>query len=269
MDYLGYAISGSDGILSLSPETTNGTDACGLDLTVSPGEVYYFHTNGPAALVDPHVFTTVSSHSSSCDSDFRPTLIQRDEICIFTNAETTIRSLKSSDVAGAANAEPDTYCLTIQSFAKEPLAKAYDGLDARLRSPLPDHWPPEVILTAIYAGAAIEAWGPLGTSELLRNTTDNLYYPDGYYKRGTDNDGAERERGWQRRKEAQDKQTTDRREACEQRRGLHDTEFDALDVVAFLWDLNNRPALERAKRIAEAEAKQRSAEKVTEWLNGH
>ncbi|PCH42670.1 hypothetical protein WOLCODRAFT_152708 [Wolfiporia cocos MD-104 SS10] len=207
LDYLGHAITGSDGILSLSPESTNGTDACGLDLAVSPGEVYYFHTNGPLAFIDPRISTTVSSHPSSfLDSDFGRALIQRDGKCVFTNTD-------------------DCEAAHLLGFMKGDEASHY----------------------------TIKAWGPLGSAELLRAIADDTYYPEGYYKR----------------KEAQDKQRDDRREARERRRQLHDTEFDAMDLIAMLWGMHNGPALERAERAAEAEAKQRSAEKVTEWLNGH
>ena len=115
----------------------------------------------------------------------------------------------------------------------------------------------------------MKAWGPPGSADLLSETTDDLYYPEGHYKRGTDHDGKERERERQARKEAQDKQRAERFEAREQRRGLYDTGRDTLDVLAILWKIKNGPAWERAKRAAEAEAKQRTTEKVTEWLKGH
>ncbi|PCH43035.1 hypothetical protein WOLCODRAFT_153087 [Wolfiporia cocos MD-104 SS10] len=267
LDYLGYAITGSDGVLSLS--SANGTAACDLDLLVSSGEVYFFHTNGPVAFVDPHVLTTVSSHASSlCDSGFQPALVQRDGRCVFTDAEEDCEAARL--LAFSKDAEPDRYRLTIHSFKKEPRARALtDGLYARPRSPLPDDWPPELILTAVYGGAAIRAWGPPDSVYLMSKATNNNYYPRGFYKRGTEDNGKESENERQARKEAQDIQRAERREAREQRRGLHDTGLDELDVIAIFWRLHNEPALERAKRAAEAEAKQRSAERVTEWLKGH
>ncbi|PCH39248.1 hypothetical protein WOLCODRAFT_141162 [Wolfiporia cocos MD-104 SS10] len=332
LDYLGYAITGSDGILYLSSEITDGAVACDLDLPVSSGEVYFFHANGRVAFIDPYVITTLSSHSScSRDSDFRPALIERDRRCVFTGTgtyqaahllafrkgdeyierltevrsggqlvvdsindprnglllgggihshldhgqiaflPTPVRSLKSCDVAGADDAEPDIYRLTIQSFGETSrIRRSQDhGLEAMLSSPLPDDWPPELILTALYAGAAMKAWGPSGSAELLSKITDKDYYREGIHKRGTGQDGKERERERQAKKEAQDQQRAERREAREQRRGLHGTGLDALDMVAILWELNNGPAWERAKRAAEAEAKQRTTEKVAGWLKGH
>ncbi|PCH44109.1 hypothetical protein WOLCODRAFT_154146 [Wolfiporia cocos MD-104 SS10] len=325
LDYLGYALTGSDGVLSLSSETTDCRNACDLDLPVSPGEVYFFHTSGSVAFIDPHVVTTPSTHSSCSsflDDDFRRTLIQRDGRCVFTLSKedsceashllyirrltqirsggqldinsiddprngllidvgtharrkygkvafipTPIRSLTSSDVAGAADTAPDSYRLTLHSFTKNARCwrLSVHGYEAQLRLPLPDNWPPEIIFTALYAGWAIKAWGPPGFAELLGKTTDNLYYPDGLYKRDADI-GEEELR--QRRKEAQDKRRTARREARRQRGELHETKFDAMDAILALWTLNNQPAWERAKEAAKVEAKQRSTEKVTEWLNG-
>ncbi|KAH8112431.1 hypothetical protein DFH11DRAFT_1879204 [Phellopilus nigrolimitatus] len=302
LDYLGYALTGSDGTLSHSPETP--ADLCDLDLPIAPGEAFFFHTSGSVAYVDPDLMTTDSSHSSTArETGFWDALLTRDGMCPFTSLspglcdaahyirlltsmrtkgqlvieeiddarngllvdvgihklmglgslvflQTPIRSLKFSDIHEGA--EPDAYRLTIDVFSEDSNDRQFlnHGKAARLRSPLPDDWPPEVIFTTLYASAALRTWGKEDFKSRLAGITRKDYYLNGLQD-----------------KSAKDEEKKLRREERMKRKQQQPREPDEQDMIMTLWSIFHDKAMERAKEAAESESKQRSTEKVTSWLD--
>ncbi|KAH8114755.1 hypothetical protein DFH11DRAFT_186125 [Phellopilus nigrolimitatus] len=312
LDYLGYALTGSDGTLSLSSETP--ADLCDLDLPIAPGEAFFFHTSGSVAYVDPDLVTTDSSHSSTArETGFWDALLARDGLCPFSSVQpslcdathllphakgneyielltrkrtegrlviaeiddprngilvgrglhgwmgtgvlgflqTPIRSLKSSDIHEGA--EPDAYCLTIHVFLENSNSRQslYHDKVASLRSPLPANWPSEVIFTALYASAALRAWGKEDFKTRLASITRMDYYPNALQD-----------------KSARDEAKKIRREERMKRKQQEHREPDGQDAIMALWSIFHDKAMERAKETAESESRQCSTDKVTSWLNG-
>ncbi|KDQ18322.1 hypothetical protein BOTBODRAFT_143380 [Botryobasidium botryosum FD-172 SS1] len=317
LDYVAHALVGVDGILSLS-DVDNAVVPCGLDLFVTPGESYYFHTIGDAVFVDPDVVTLASTHSSQLrDTDLPSNLQARDgDYCIFTNIthpdisyiiphakgddyirslttkrcnsegeqviieeiddvrnvlalnacihkemkigniaflKTPIRSLKSDDVSNAPGTDPDGYRLTLHIFSRHAETRTFlvHGAGARLPQPLADNWPPEVLLTALYAGAALSFWGTNKLRSALRNATRDSYYPDGIRKRGADSDG---EKEKEKKKRATEKQSKERTERYERRA----EKSSGLDLALALSSL-----------YAERQTRHAAVAKVEGWLKSN
>ncbi|KAH8112422.1 hypothetical protein DFH11DRAFT_1545785 [Phellopilus nigrolimitatus] len=274
LDYLGYALTGSDG--TLSQFSNIQAVACDLDASVAPGDVYYFHASGDIVFVDPDILTTKSSHSSQAwDSGFRDALVTRDGMCPSRRRglhgwmgtgplgflQTPTRSLKSSDIHEGA--EPDAYHLTIHVFLENSNSRqSYDHYKAAsLRSPLPDDWPPEVIFTFLYGGAVLWAWGPKPFPQDLYTRVRRQYYPEGLRTRGLNKDGEARAEEERRKKATSENERADR---AKKRSG---ESIDGQDMIMALWSIFHDKAMERAKETAESKSKQRSTEKVTSWLD--
>ncbi|KDQ12431.1 hypothetical protein BOTBODRAFT_176379 [Botryobasidium botryosum FD-172 SS1] len=325
LDYLGHALTGTDGILSLSEEKD---DVCDLDLPVAPGESDYFHAIGDAAYIDPDVLTMASTHSSqlrdtdllaniqACDggyciytgisnpdaahiiprakgNDYIRTLTTRrrdskGEQVVIEDIEdlrnvlplnaiiykelklgsiaflkTPVRSLKSVDVsddAPGAGADPDGYRLTLHAFTRHAATRKFcaHGVGARLSAPPADteldNRPPEVILTALYAGAAIEFWGTKTLRTALRNATREYYYPGGVDGKDADSDDSDGET--KRKKDARiQRQTRARTDRWERRAG------NAADGLGLAMALSSH--------YAQRQVRHTTGEKVEEWLKGN
>ncbi|KDQ11545.1 hypothetical protein BOTBODRAFT_189741 [Botryobasidium botryosum FD-172 SS1] len=151
--------------------------------------------------------------------------------------KTPVRSLKSDDVSDDPATGPDEYRLTLNAFIHPADARRAigHGTTARLPQPLGDNWPPEVVLTALYAGAALAFWGTKEVCTVFREATCDDYYPGGIRNRGADNSG-EREKATEK---------FDRR----------------------AWGLDLAMAI--SSHYAQRQAHHATVEKVEGWLKGH
>ncbi|KAI5115642.1 hypothetical protein M0805_004611 [Coniferiporia weirii] len=309
LSYLGYAITGSEGVLT---HTQDKSVPSNMDDLVNAGDIYYFHAINAIHFVDPDVISTVTfDHSSQSRSTIPNELIEQYGVCPFTRAAehhchachlvphvkgdayiervTEERSvdtrsivflptpnvvLKTDDIVRGA--DPEAYLVTLhwfEQFGSDIIAAAVHGKSAALLNE--DKRPPEVIYSMIYGSAALNAWAPPSALALVKQYTQDKYYPGDTRNRGRE------ERGKARR-ERKEKHARERCERCERRERLRnrnedgsedmsqDEESDDFDIFDMMMAFRcaTRGTSENLK-AAEDERKKASVEKVQGWLTDH
>ncbi|KAI5116963.1 hypothetical protein M0805_001366 [Coniferiporia weirii] len=84
LSYLGYAVTGSEGVLSLAYDDSESIP-CDMGDPVNAGDIYYFHATNTTHFVDPDVISTVPSDCSSRSLSPIPNgLISQYGVCPFT-----------------------------------------------------------------------------------------------------------------------------------------------------------------------------------------
>ncbi|KAI5115041.1 hypothetical protein M0805_009380 [Coniferiporia weirii] len=332
LSYLGYAVTGSVGVLSF---TQDKSISCDMDDLVNAEDTYYFHATNATHFLDPDVISTITSeHSSQWRSSIRNELIEQYGVCPFTRfprhhchachliprvkGDTYIECVTEERSAGLTiikdiddirnmlfletrlhqlldtrsiaflptpnvvlktddivrDADPDAYLVTLHCFEQfDPdfLALASHGKSAALLNE--DKRPPEVIYTMIYGSAALNAWAPPSTLALVKQYTQDKYYPGDTRNRGKEERGKAR----RERKEKHARERCERRERLRNRNedgseelsqdGESD-DFDLFDMMMAFRCVTRRTS-EGLKKAAEDERKKASVEKVKGWLTDH
>ncbi|KAI5115640.1 hypothetical protein M0805_004609 [Coniferiporia weirii] len=336
LSYLGYAVTGSVGVLSLAHDESI---PCDMDAPVNAGDIYYFHATNITYFVDPDVISMATSeHSSQSLSPIPKELIVQYGACPFSgfpgdychachlvphvkgdayiervteerSAGLTVIEqigdirnmlflnpylhrlldkrmiaflptpnvvLKTDDIVRGA--DPDAYLVTLhcfEQFGSDIIAAAVHGKSAALLNE--DKRPPEVIYSMIYGSAALNAWAPPSVLALVKQYTQDKYYPG-------DTRNREREERGKARRERKEKHARERCERRERRRERvrnrnedgseelsQDEESDDFDIFDMMMAFRcaTRRTSEGLKKAAEDERKKASIEKVQGWLTDH
>ncbi|KAI5116607.1 hypothetical protein M0805_004826 [Coniferiporia weirii] len=335
LSYLGYAVTGSEGVLT---RTQDKSIPCDMDAPVNAGDIYYFHSINAIHFVDPDVISTITSgHSSQSLSPIPNELIEQYGACPFSGfprihchacylvpdvkgdayiqrvteersagltviekvddirnmlfLETRLHAfldrrtiaflptpnvvLKTDDIVQGA--DPDAYLVTLHCFEQydsDFLAGASHGKSAAL--PNENTRPPEVIYTMIYGSAALNVWAPPTALALVKQYTQDKYYPGDTRSRGREERGKVR----RERKEKEARERCERRERRERLRNRNEdgseelsqdeesNDFDMFDMM-MAFRCATRRTSEGLEKAAEDERKKASVEKVQGWLMDH
>ncbi|KAH8112432.1 hypothetical protein DFH11DRAFT_1728611 [Phellopilus nigrolimitatus] len=294
LDYLGYALTGSDGTLSQLRDVE--AVACDLDVPIAPGEVYYFHASGNIVFIDPDVFTTVSSHSSQArESGFRNVC---DAAHLLAHAKGNeyiklLTSMRTHEQLVIEEIDDPRNGLFVFSGIHKlmgigSLAFLQTPIRSLKSSDIHEHAEPDAyrLTTHIFSedsdarqyhhhGKAASRRSPLPDDwppEVIFTTL----YASAALRIWGKKDCKTRLAGITRKdyypndlqdKSAKDEEKKLRREERMKRKQQEPREPDGQDMIMALWSIFHDKAIERAKEAAESKSKQRSTEKVTSWLD--